>query len=29
MGGALSVVLFIITGVLSMVVYKVSNGKED
>ena len=29
MGGALSVVLFIITGVLSMVVYKLSNGKED
>lgn len=29
MGGALSVVLFIITGVLSMVVYKVSNGKEE
>jgi len=29
MGGALSVVLFIITGILSMVVYKVSNGKED
>ena len=28
-GGALSVVLFIITGVLSMIVYKVSTQKED
>ena len=29
MGGALSVVLFIITGALSMVVYKISTGKEE
>jgi multiple sugar transport system permease protein len=29
MGGALSVVLFIITGALSMLVYKVSTGKEE
>ena len=29
MGGALSVVLFIITGALSMLVYKVSAGKEE
>ena len=28
-GGALSVILFIITGVLSMIVYKVSTQKED
>ena len=28
MGGALSVVLFILTGVLSFIVYKVSNGKK-
>lgn len=28
MGGALSVILFLITGVLSMVVYKISNSKE-
>ncbi len=29
MGGALSVILFIITGILSLVVYKFSNGKKD
>ncbi|MCR5637554.1 MAG: sugar ABC transporter permease [Lachnospiraceae bacterium] len=28
MGGALSVVLFILTGILSFIVYKVSNGKK-
>ena len=28
LGGALSVILFVITGVLSMVVFKVSNQKE-
>jgi multiple sugar transport system permease protein len=28
MGGALSVVLFFVTGALSLVVYKVSNGKK-
>ncbi len=29
MGGALSVILFVITGLLSLIVYKFSNGKED
>lgn len=29
MGGALSVILFIVTGLLSMIVYKFSNGKND
>ncbi len=29
MGGALSVILFIITGILSMLVYKLSNGKQE
>ena len=28
MGGALSVILFIITGILSLIVYRMSNGKE-
>ena len=28
LGGALSVILFVITGVLSMIVYKISNQKE-
>ena len=29
MGGALSVILFVITGILSMIVYKFSNQKES
>lgn len=29
MAGALSVLLFIVTGILSMIVYKVTNGKEE
>lgn len=29
MGGALSVILFVITGVLSLIVFKFSNGKKD
>ena len=29
MSGALSVMLFIITGILSLIVFKFSNGKQD
>lgn len=29
MGGALSVILFVITGILSLIVFKFSNGKKD
>ena len=29
MAGALSVLLFIVTGILSMIVYKMSNGKKE